>query len=100
MVAVRQSSAMLVLVTLTLILQSPGMAALTQWAKAHLSRGIHRFGTVRSAVLVIRLTSGCLLVYLAFLPFCLQPPGVAPTSLPHATPQRLEQRLKKRVTYR
>jgi hypothetical protein len=46
-----------VLVTLTLILQSAGMAVLIQWARAHLSRGIHQFGTLRSAALVIRLTS-------------------------------------------
>jgi voltage-gated potassium channel len=57
MVVVHQTSAVLVLVTLTLILQSAGMAALIQWVKAHLSRGIHGFGTLRSAVLVIRLTS-------------------------------------------
>jgi voltage-gated potassium channel len=57
MVVVHQTSAALVLVALTLILQGAGMAALIQWAKTHLSSGIHRFGTVRSAVLVIRLTS-------------------------------------------
>jgi voltage-gated potassium channel len=57
MVAAHQTSAALVLVTLTLILQSAGMAALIQWAKAHLSPNIHRFGMLRSAVLVIRLTS-------------------------------------------
>jgi voltage-gated potassium channel len=57
MVVVHQISAALVLVTLTLILQSAGMAALIQWTKAHLSSGIHRFGMLRSAVLVIRLTS-------------------------------------------
>jgi voltage-gated potassium channel len=57
MVVVHQTSAALVLVTLTLILQSAGMAALIQWAKAHLSPSIHRFGMLRSAVLVIRLTS-------------------------------------------
>jgi hypothetical protein len=39
MVVVHQTSAVLVLVALTLILQSVGMAALIQWAKAHLSRG-------------------------------------------------------------
>jgi hypothetical protein len=39
MVVVHQTSAVLVLLTLTLILQSAGMAALIQWAKAHLSRG-------------------------------------------------------------
>jgi hypothetical protein len=57
MIVVHQAPAVLILVTLTLILQSAGMAALIQWVKAHLSRGIHRFGTLRSAVLVIRLTS-------------------------------------------
>jgi voltage-gated potassium channel len=62
MVVVHEASAVLVLITPTLILQSAGMAVLIQWAKAHLSRGAHRFGTLRSAVLVIRLTSliGCL----------------------------------------
>ena len=57
MVVVHQTSAALVLVTLTLILQGAGMAVLIQWVKAHLSRSIHRFGMLRSAVLVIRLTS-------------------------------------------
>jgi voltage-gated potassium channel len=57
MVAVHQTSAALLLVTLTLIVQSAGMAALIQWAKAHLSKSTHRFGMLRSAVLVIRLTS-------------------------------------------
>jgi hypothetical protein len=33
------------------------MAALIQWIKAHLSGGIHRFGMLRSAMLVIWLTS-------------------------------------------
>jgi voltage-gated potassium channel len=47
----------LVLLALTLILQSAGMAGLIQWAKAHLPRSIHWFGPLRSAVLVIRLTS-------------------------------------------
>jgi voltage-gated potassium channel len=57
MIVVHQTPAALILVTLTLVLQSAGMAALIQWVKAHLSRGIHRFGTLRSTVLVIRLTS-------------------------------------------
>jgi voltage-gated potassium channel len=33
------------------------MAALIQWARAHLPRGIHRLGPLRSAVLVVRLTT-------------------------------------------
>jgi hypothetical protein len=57
MVVVYQIAAALVLVILTLVLQGTGMAVLIQWIKAHLSRSIHRFGTLRSAVLVIRLTS-------------------------------------------
>jgi voltage-gated potassium channel len=57
MVFVHQSSAVLVLLTLTLILQGAGMAALIQWAKGHLPKSFQRFGTFRSAVLVIRLTS-------------------------------------------
>jgi voltage-gated potassium channel len=56
MVAVHQISVALVLVTLTLVLQSAGTAALIEWIKAHLSGGIHRFGMLRSTVLVIRLT--------------------------------------------
>jgi voltage-gated potassium channel len=33
------------------------MAALIEWAKAHLHRSIRRFGPLRSTVLVVRLTS-------------------------------------------
>ena len=57
MVVVHQTFAALLLVGLTLILQGAGMSVLIQWVKAHLPRGIHRFGLLRSAVLVIRLTS-------------------------------------------
>src|SRR5271165_5899821 len=57
MVFIHQSSAVLVLLTLTLILQSAGMAALIQWTKGHLPKSLQRFGTFRSTVLVIRLTS-------------------------------------------
>jgi voltage-gated potassium channel len=57
MIFVHQASAVLVLVTLTLVLQSVGMSALIQWAKAHLPRSVRRFGTLRGAVLMVRLTS-------------------------------------------
>ena len=57
MIFLHEASAVLVLLTLTLILQSAGMAALIEWAKAHLQKSIRRFGTLRSTVLVIRLTS-------------------------------------------
>ena len=32
------------------------MAGLVFWARAHLAKGIHRFGPVRAAVLVVRFT--------------------------------------------
>jgi len=46
-----------VLVTLTIVLQSAGMTGLVFWARAHLAQGIHLFGPVRAAVLVVRFTS-------------------------------------------
>jgi voltage-gated potassium channel len=55
MVFIHEASAVLVLLALTLLLQSTGMAALIQWAKVHLPRS--RFGPFPSAVLVVRLTS-------------------------------------------
>jgi voltage-gated potassium channel len=57
MVFVHQASTMIVLVTLTLVLQSAGMAALIQWARAHLPSAIHRLGPWRSGVLMVRLTT-------------------------------------------
>ena len=57
MVFVHQSSAVLVLLALTLVLQSAGLAALIDWTRRHLSRSLRQFGRLRSAVLVIRLTS-------------------------------------------
>ena len=47
----------IVLITLTLVLQSAGMAVLIEWAKAHLPTALHRFGPWRSGVLMVRLTS-------------------------------------------
>ena len=46
-----------VLVALTLIVQSAGMAALISWAKAHFSSSISRFGSTRNALLVVRFAS-------------------------------------------
>ena len=57
MVFFHQACSAIVLVTLTLALQSAGMAGLIQWARAHLPSGIHRLGPLRSAVLMVRLTS-------------------------------------------
>ena len=59
---VHQACAAFVLVTLTLLLQSAGMAALIQWAKTHLVDGPHRLGLLRAGVIMVRLTS--LIVFL------------------------------------
>jgi voltage-gated potassium channel len=57
MVFVHQACSTIALVTLTLVLQSAGMAALIQWAKAHLPRAIQWFGPWRSGMLMVRLTT-------------------------------------------
>jgi voltage-gated potassium channel len=57
MVFVHQAFPTIALVTLTLVLQSAGMAALIQWARAHLPRVIQLFGPWRSGMLMVRLTT-------------------------------------------
>lgn len=54
---VHQGYVTFILVTLTLILQSVGMAVLIQWIKAQFPNGIHQLGIFRSIVLVVRFTS-------------------------------------------
>jgi voltage-gated potassium channel len=54
---VGQTSAAAVLVALTLLFQSVGMAALIPWVRSYLEQGLHRFGALRSAVLMVRFTS-------------------------------------------
>jgi voltage-gated potassium channel len=46
-----------VLVALTLIFQSAGMAALIHWVRSHLERGMQRVGTFRAGLLVVQFTS-------------------------------------------
>lgn len=57
MVFVHQGYAAIILITLTLILQSAGMVTLIQWIKAQFPKGIHKLGMFRSALLVMRFTS-------------------------------------------
>jgi voltage-gated potassium channel len=57
MVFAHQAFTTIVLVTLTLVLQSAGMAALIEWARAHLPRAVHRYGPWRSGLLMVRLTT-------------------------------------------
>ena len=57
MAFVSQTSAVAVLVPLTLLFQSAGMAALIHWVRTYLEQGMHRFGAFRSSVLMVRFTS-------------------------------------------
>ncbi len=57
MILVHEGYVTIILVTLTLILQGAGMAALIQWIKAQFPNGIHQLGLFRSFLLVVRFTS-------------------------------------------
>jgi voltage-gated potassium channel len=57
LISFRQGYVTIILVTLTIVFQSAGMAALIQWIKAHFPDGIHRLGLFRSFILVVRFTS-------------------------------------------
>jgi voltage-gated potassium channel len=52
----RQSIAATVLVTLTLSLQSAGMATLIHWGRARVEQDLHKLGLLRSAALVVQIT--------------------------------------------
>ena len=64
MAFVRQASAAAVLVALTLIFQSAGMAALIHWLRAFLARGMYRLGPVRPGSLMVRFTSVIIALHL------------------------------------
>jgi len=57
MLFLRQACAAIVLVVLTLGMQSAGMAGLIEWAKSHFARDAQALGPWGSAVLVVRFTS-------------------------------------------
>src|ERR1700748_375092 len=54
--AARPYCAGVLLVTLTLVMQSAGRAGLLLWARTHLVRGVNRLGVVGAAVLVVGFT--------------------------------------------
>ena len=56
MTFIHQGYVTIILVMLTLILQSVGMALLIQWIKAQFPNGIHQLGLARSIMLVVRFT--------------------------------------------
>jgi voltage-gated potassium channel len=55
MIFVREASAAVVLVTLTLLLQCAGMAAVIAWARPSFAPDVPRLGAIRSALLIMRL---------------------------------------------
>jgi len=57
MTFIHQGFVTIILVMLTLILQSVGMAVLIQWLKAQFPNGIHQLGLFRSILLVVRFTT-------------------------------------------
>jgi hypothetical protein len=65
MIFVREASAAVVLVTLTLSLQCAGMAALIFFAKPSLARGDLRLGPIRSALLMVRLMTAFIVLHIA-----------------------------------
>lgn len=56
MAFIREVTAAIALITLTLSFQSTGMAVLIRWGNAYLARSTHRFGLLRSADLLARIT--------------------------------------------
>jgi voltage-gated potassium channel len=65
MTFLHQSYATVILVTLTIVLQSVGMAALIQWLKAQFPNGIHQLGIFRTVVLVLRFTTLLVCLHMA-----------------------------------
>ena len=64
MIFVREASAAVVMVTLTLLLQCTGMAALISWGRTSLAPEVHRLGPVRSAMLMVRLITAFIVLHI------------------------------------
>ena len=63
----RQASAAAILITLTLWLQTAGMAVLIYWARAKLASNIQKLGPVLSAVLMVRFTTAIIALHLSHI---------------------------------
>ena len=64
MVIVGRASAAAILVSLTVLLQSVGMATIIHWIRVHQARRTHELGILRSSVLLVRFTSVILILHL------------------------------------
>src|ERR1700736_3504828 len=64
MIFVREASAAVVLVTLTLSLQCAGMAVLIGWARTCFAPDVDRLGPLRSALFMVRFTTAIIASHL------------------------------------
>ena len=64
MIFVREASAAVVMVTLTLLLQCAGIAALISWGRTSLAPEVRRLGPVRSAMLMVRLITAFIVLHI------------------------------------
>jgi voltage-gated potassium channel len=64
MIFVREASAAVVLVTLTLSLQCTGMAALISWGRTSFAPDVQRLGPIRSAVLMVRFITAFIVLHI------------------------------------
>ena len=58
-----QVAAAFILITLTLTIQSAGMAALIVWGREFLTRSMHRFGVFRCGELMVRFTTVMIILH-------------------------------------
>src|ERR1700726_816756 len=63
MVLIREIGIALLIVIITLWLQSAGIAALIHWVRRAFASDAHRLGPFRSAVLVVRLTAAVIVLH-------------------------------------
>ena len=64
MTFLREASAAIMLVTLTLLLQCAGIAALISWGRTSLAPEVHRLGPIRSAMLMVRFITAFIVLHI------------------------------------
>ena len=64
MTFVRQAGVTAVLLTLTLIFQSAGMATLIHWGRPQVERGLYKLGLFRSALVMVKFTSEIVVLHM------------------------------------
>src|SRR3984893_12687810 len=64
MIFVREASAAVALVTLTLLLQCAGIAALISWGRTSLAPEVHWLGPIRAAMLMLRFITAFIVLHM------------------------------------